>query len=35
MDGVTRVPVLAYTDPYAIGAILLTAYRPVIVLLTQ
>jgi hypothetical protein len=35
MDAVTHVPVLAYTVPYAIGAILLTACGPVIVLLTQ
>jgi putative transport protein len=31
----SKVPVLGYTVPYAIGNILLTAWGPVIVLLTQ
>jgi putative transport protein len=31
----SKVPVLAYTVPYAIGAIVLTACGPIIVLLTK
>ena len=31
----SKVPVLGYTVPYALGNILLTAWGPVIVLLTQ
>jgi putative transport protein len=31
----SKIPVLGYTVPYAIGNILLTAWGPVIVLLTQ
>jgi len=31
----SKVPVLGYTVPYALGNILLTAWGPVIVLLTR
>jgi putative transport protein len=31
----SKLPVLGYTVPYAVGNILLTAWGPVIVLLTQ